>query len=202
MYTSCNWKRALMKHLVLGLCCALLTIDCHSDQKSDTEAEVSAAKAAIMELATALQSELKAAMQTGGPVAAIGVCNTQAMPITQKVAMERGLHLSRVSLNNRNPANLPNEWQAVVLKDFQQKQTEGKDIGSLAWSETVDVDGEQEFRFMKAIPTAAVCLACHGTALSPQVSQVLADLYPKDRATGYQAGDIRGAFVATRKLSD
>jgi len=191
-----------MKYTVLALFFALLTTDCRSEQVSDMESEVTAAKAAIMELAAALQSELKAAMQTGGPVVAIGVCNTQAMPITKKVAAEHGLHLSRVSLNNRNPANIPNEWQTVVLEDFQQQQAEGKGIGSLAWSEIANVDGEKEFRFMKAIPTGAVCLACHGTELSPQISQVLADLYPMDRATGYQEGDIRGAFVATRKLSD
>jgi hypothetical protein len=191
-----------MKHIVLALFFVLLTTDCRSDQVSDIESEVTAAKAAIMELAAALQSELKAAMQTGGPVAAIGVCNTQAMSITQKVSAEQGLELSRVSLNNRNPANFANEWQTVVLEDFQQKQAEGRDIGSLAWSETVNVDGEKEFRFMKAIPTGAVCLACHGTELSLQVSQVLAELYPMDRATGYDEGDIRGAFVATRKLSD
>lgn len=191
-----------MKQILLGLCLVMLTMDCSSDQQSDMDTEVADAKAAIMELAAALQSELKAAMQTGGPVAAIGVCNTQAMPITQKVAAEQGLRLSRVSLNNRNSANLPNEWQTAVLKDFEQKKAEGKDIGSLAWSETVNVDGEQEFRFMKAIPTSAVCLNCHGTELSPQVSQVLTGLYPMDRATGYNEGDIRGAFVATRKSSN
>ena len=191
-----------MNQILLGLCLVILTLDCSSDQQSDKDTEVAAAKAAIKELATALQSELKAAMQTGGPVAAIGVCNTQAMPITQKVAAEQGLHLSRVSLNNRNPANLPNEWQTAVLEDFEQKKAEGKDIGSLAWSETVNVDGEQEFRFMKAIPTKAVCLSCHGTELSLEVSQVLTGLYPADRATDYQEGDIRGAFVATRKSSN
>jgi hypothetical protein len=180
----------------------MLTMDCSSDQQSDMDTEVAAAEAAIKELAAALQSELKAAMQTGGPVAAIGVCNTQAMPITQKVAAEQGLRLSRVSLNNRNPANLPNEWQTAVLKAFEQKQAEGKDIGSLAWSETVNVDGKQEFRFMKAIPTNAVCLSCHGTELSPEVSRVLTGLYPADRATGYNEGDIRGAFVASRKSSN
>ncbi len=191
-----------MKQILLGLCLVMFTLDCSSDQQPDMDTEVAAAKAAIKELATALQSELKVAMQIGGPVAAIGVCNTQAMPITQKVAAEQGLHLSRVSLNNRNPANLPNEWQTAVLKDFEQQQAEGKDIGSLAWSETVNVDGEQEFRFMKAIPTSAVCLSCHGTELSPEVSLVLAGLYPTDRATGYHEGDIRGAFVATRKPSN
>ena len=191
-----------MKQILLGLCLVMLTMNCSSDQQSGMDTEVAAAKAAIMELAAALQSELKAAMQTGGPVAAIGVCNTQAMPITQKVAAEQGLRLSRVSLNNRNSANLPNEWQTAVLKDFEQKKAEGKDISSLAWSETVNVEGEQEFRFMKAIPTSAVCLNCHGTELSADVSQVLTGLYPMDRATGYNEGDIRGAFVATRKSSN
>lgn len=184
-----------MKQIFLGLCFVMVTMNCLGDQQSD----ITAAKTAIKELATALQSELKTAMQAGGPVAAIGVCNTRAMPITQKVATGQGLLLSRVSLKNRNPANLPNAWQTAVLEDFQQKQAEGKDIGSLAWSETVNVDGEQEFRFMKAIPTSAVCLNCHGANISPEVGQVLAGLYPGDRATGYSEGEIRGAFVVVRK---
>lgn len=193
-----------MKHILLGVCLVVLAMDCSSDQQAgvDTESEVAAAKAAIKTLAGALQTELKRAMQTGGPVAAIGLCNTRAMPITQKVAIDQGLSLSRVSLKNRNPANLPNEWQTAVLEDFEQQKAAGQDNGSLVWSETVNIDGEREFRFMKAIPTGAVCLNCHGTNISPEVSQVLAGFYPKDRATGYREGDIRGAFVATRKLSD
>ena len=190
-----------MKITVLAMCFLLLSMNCNSDQHSDTNAEIAAAKTAIKELATSLQSELKAAMQAGGPVAAIGVCNTKAMPITQKVATEQGMHLGRVSLRNRNPVNLPNEWQATVLEDFQRQKAEGKAIESLAWSETVNVNGEQEFRFMKAIPTGKICLMCHGTEISPQIEQVLADLYPADRATGYGEGDIRGAFVVTRQLS-
>ncbi len=193
-----------MKQILLGLCLVVLAMDCSggSDQQLDTNTETAAAKAAIQELAGALQAELKGAMQAGGPVAAIGICNTQAMPITQKTAIGQGMLLSRVSLKNRNPANLPNKWQTVVLEDFEQQKAAGQDIGSLVWSETVNVDGIQEFRFMKAIPTGAVCLSCHGTALSTEVSQVLADLYPEDRATGYREGEIRGAFVATRKLSN
>ena len=190
-----------MKITVLGICFLLLSMNCNGDQHSDSNAEIAAAKTAIKELATSLQSELKAAMQTGGPVAAIGVCNTKAMPITQKVAAEQGMHLGRVSLRNRNPVNLPNEWQATVLEDFQRQKAEGKAIESLAWSETVNVNGEQEFRFMKAIPTGKICLMCHGTEISPQIEEVLTDLYPADRAKGYGEGDIRGAFVVTRQLS-
>ena len=190
-----------MKQILLGLCLVILAMNCKSDQQtnSSTETQVAAAKAAIKELATALKTELKGAMQTGGPVAAIGVCNTQAIPITQKVATEQGLVLSRVSLKNRNPGNLPNDWQTEVLLGFEKQRAAGKDVNSLAWSETVDVDGEQQFRFMKAIPTGPVCLSCHGADLSPDVSRILAGLYPEDRATGYQEGDVRGAFVVTSK---
>ena len=187
-----------MKQVILVLGLVMLAVNGRSDQQAEPiQTQAAEAKAAIKELAVALKTELKGAMQAGGPVAAIGVCNTQAMPITQKVANEQGLLLGRVSLKNRNPANLPNEWQTAVLESFEQQKTAGKDIGSLSWSETVNIDGKQEFRFMKAIPTGAVCLSCHGTDLSPDVSRILADLYPMDRATGYREGEIRGAFVVT-----
>ena len=191
-----------MKQILFGLCLVLLALDCSSDQQSSAnpEADVAAAKSAIKEFAGALQTELKAAMKAGGPVAAIGVCNTQAMPITARVSADHGMILSRVSLKNRNPANLANDWQAAVLEDFQQKKLAGNDISKLAWSETVTVGDGQEFRFMKAIPTGEVCLKCHGTQIAAEVSQILSSLYPEDRATGYKQGDIRGAFVVTRKL--
>ena len=193
-----------MKHFVIGLCLVMLAMSSSSDQQiaSDGQSQTAAAKTAIRDLADALQKELKGAMQTAGPVAAIGLCNTRAMPITQEIAIDQGLSLSRVSLKNRNPANQPNEWQAAVLKGFEQQKSSGKEIGTLAWSETVEVDGEREFRFMKAIPTQSVCLHCHGTDISPEVNQILAVLYPQDRATGYREGDIRGAFVVSRTLSN
>ena len=191
-----------MKQILLGLCLVLLALDCSSDQQSNasSEAEVAAAKAAIKEFAGALQAELKGAMKAGGPIAAIGVCNTQAMPISEKLAAGHGMNLSRVSLKNRNPSNAANDWQAAVLEDFEKKRLAGSDITKLGWTETVSVNGEQEFRFMKAIPTGEVCLKCHGTQIAPEVSQILVSLYPEDRATGYMEGDIRGAFVVTRKL--
>jgi len=181
-----------------------LALNCSSDQQpnADTRAEITNAKTAIKEFAGALQAELKSAMKAGGPMTAIAVCNTQAMPITQQVATEKGMHLGRVSLKNRNPVNAPNEWQTAVLQGFEQQKATGKDVSNLAWSDTVIVEGGQEFRFMKAISTGSVCLQCHGTNLSPDVSQLLAGLYPEDRATGFREGDIRGAFVVTRKMTD
>ena len=193
-----------MKQILLSLCLVTLALNSNAGQQTETnnQAEIANAKAAIKEFAGALQTELKTAMQAGGPVAAIAVCNTRAMPITEKIAAEKGMQLSRVSLKNRNPVNAPNDWQTEVLEGFEKQYAAGKDIVGLVWSETVQNGGGQEFRFMKAIPTGAVCLNCHGTNISADVSGVLADLYPEDKATGFSEGDIRGAFVVTRKVSD
>ncbi|MEE8339413.1 MAG: DUF3365 domain-containing protein [Xanthomonadales bacterium] len=162
--------------------------------------ESNRAKAATASFASALQTELKNAMQQGGPVNAIGVCNTTAMPITAKVSLEQGLALSRVSRKNRNPASAPNDWQGEVLESFENRKADGEEPATMVWSEIVEIDGKQQFRFMQAIPTGALCLQCHGSDISPEVSSRLAELYPGDKATGYAAGDIRGAFVVTRNL--
>ncbi|MCB1124616.1 MAG: DUF3365 domain-containing protein, partial [Verrucomicrobiae bacterium] len=58
----------------------------------------------------------------------------------------------------------------------------------------------REFRFMKAQAVEPLCLTCHGEKLAPDVTEALAKNYPGDAATGYQLGDIRGAFSLKKKL--
>jgi hypothetical protein len=193
-----------MKRLPLTTCLLASAFACQAHAANDTphDTDIDTANAAIKSLAAALKAELGSAMQSGGPVVAIEVCNTQAMPITRKIADQNRLDIGRVSLRNRNPANAPNAWQAKVLEEFERRHADGADLASLSWSETVHAEGGREFRYMKPIPTAGVCLTCHGTELPPTVRQVLAEKYPADRATGFAVGDIRGAFVVTRKVSD
>jgi hypothetical protein len=47
-----------------------------------------------------------------------------------------------------------------------------------------------------------MCLACHGApeTLAPSITEKLAADYPKDRATGYSVGQIRGAVTVKRLL--
>jgi hypothetical protein len=168
----------------------------------DTDAKMATdeARAAISTFAAALKTELVSAMQQGGPLNAIEVCHTNARAISEQVSAEQGLRLGRVSLRNRNPLNAPLDWQVPVLDSFERRVKEGESPDALDWSVVATVNGSSEFRYMKAIPTAGLCLQCHGTAISPEVSGVLNELYPQDKATGYQAGDIRGAFVVTKNL--
>ena len=153
------------------------------------------AGAAVQAFATALKSELMAAMQAGGPVAAIEVCSVRAPEIAESVSEEQDVEVYRVSLKNRNPENAPNHWQRDVLLQFETRKAAGEDPAALTWSETVATPNGEEFRFMQAIPTGGLCLNCHGETLAPAVAEKIAERYPGDTATGYREGDLRGAFV-------
>lgn len=165
-----------------------------------SEAQLQEAQAAAAAFGKALKSELSKAIQSEGPVAAIEVCHTKAPQIAESVSMNYDLELSRVSLKNRNPLNAPNEWEEQVLQSFESRLAAGENPAEISWNETVELDGAKEFRYMKAIPTAGLCLQCHGTAIAEPVANKLAELYPGDKATGYSEGEIRGAFVVTQTV--
>jgi hypothetical protein len=39
-----------------------------------------------------------------------------------------------------------------------------------------------------------LCLTCHGETIDPELRARIRDLYPRDRATGFRDGDLRGVF--------
>ncbi|MGV6808985.1 MAG: Tll0287-like domain-containing protein [bacterium] len=164
----------------------------------DYSNDAALAKASVMALGGSLKGELLKAMKEGGPVAAISVCHEKAPAIAQQVSTEKGVSISRTSLNYRNPENAPIAWQKTVLDDFEARKAKGEDPQKMAYSAVVESNGKKEFRFMKAIPTGGVCLNCHGATVQPDVLTKIKALYPDDKATGYVVGDIRGAFVVTK----
>jgi len=184
----------------IAICCLAAALPLGHAAAAEPADQTAAAQAAIAAFGGALKAELTAAMQAGGPLNAIEVCHSRAPGIAEAVSVDSGLQLSRVSLRNRNPDNAPNEWQTAVLQDFESRLAAGENPAELAWQEVAETDGRTEFRLMKAIPTASLCLACHGEAIAPPVAEKIAELYPADKATGFREGDIRGAFVVTRTL--
>ena len=170
------------------------------EQQALMEREVASARKITKDFVGSLKGELKKAIQEGGPVNALSVCHTRAIPITNEVASQHGVRLSRVSLKNRNPNNAPNEWQKPILEEFDARAANGDDPKALAFATIVEVDGKKQFRFMKAMPVGKVCLNCHGAELKPEVAAKLKELYPEDKATGYSLGQIRGAVVIVKDL--
>lgn len=147
-----------------------------------------------------LKPELVKAMKTGGPVHALDVCHVKAPQIADKISKQSGWQIKRVSLKPRNPNAAPDAFEEKVLKQFEQAKAAGKNVKTLEYGAKVVENGRPVFRYMKAIPTGGVCLACHGEKLAPTVAKKLQEFYPNDNATGYKAGDIRGAFSFKKSL--
>lgn len=168
----------------------------------DAAQRLDASRALVKEFGGALKGELTAAMQAGGPVAAIDACHDKAPGIAETLATRQGWNVGRTSLKVRNPANAPQDWERDVLERFEAARATGAPVDTLEYSETVDVGQGAEFRYMKAIPTAEVCVVCHGATLAPEVAAKIEALYPDDRAVGFGVGDIRGAFTIVQPIQD
>lgn len=173
-----------------------------AEDSAKPDALVAKARTAIKGLGGNLKAELMGAMKKGGPVAAIDVCKTVAPSIAASQSQAHGLKISRTALKLRNPANKPDEFERRVMEDFVSKIDAGADPKTLDHAETVmQADGTKVFRYMKAIPTAEKpCLACHGESIAPEVKAEIDKRYPEDQATGFKAGQLRGAFTVTQAL--
>jgi len=157
-------------------------------------------RSAIKELGSTLKSELMTAMKAGGAVKALGVCHTKAPEIRTKVSEKVGLNITRTTLKPRNANNAPAGWEELVLKQFEERRAAGENPKTLEYFEMIEKDGQRQLRYMKAIRTGAPCLTCHGSEIEPAIQDKLKELYPEDKATGFKAGDLRGAFSITETL--
>lgn len=167
---------------------------------NNVDEEVALSNHASKQLGTQLKNKLVSTMQSSGPVAAITVCNLEAINITENISDKNNLEVGRTSLKIRNPANQPDVWETKQLEWFNSQLASGHDVKSLETSEIVKENGKKIFRYMKAIPTQEPCLLCHGEEISAAVKENINELYPQDQATGYKAGQIRGAFTIKKIL--
>lgn len=145
------------------------------------------------QLSNALGQQLVKTLQTTmgahGPIAAIEVCHSQAPEIARQLSSE-GAKVGRTALRVRNPDNAPDAHELTVLSEFA---TSLRPDAPPPEHFSVEADGSA--RYMRAIPTGAPCLVCHGDNIAPPLAKAIAERYPRDEATGFKPGELRGAFV-------
>jgi len=150
------------------------------------------AEPAAADLLRTLVGRLTAALEEGGPEYAIEFCSSEALPLTRMVQgnLGEGLELKRTSFRYRNADNAPDEAEESALLYFEEAIL---DQGQ-APSSYVQRVSEEELRYYKPLFMGEICLGCHGDpeSMDPNVLQLLAELYPGDLATGYEAGAFRG----------
>jgi len=141
-------------------------------------------------------------IEKGGAANAIAVCREKAPQMAKAASEKSGWAIRRVSLKNRNPKAVPDDWERATLEEFDKRLAAGEKITALEKGEVVSEGGQQVYRFMKALPTQKLCLQCHGTpdTISAEVQAKLKELYPEDKAVGYGVNQIRGAMTLRKPL--
>lgn len=166
---------------------ALVLLSAPPASGAEPDPRIEAARAALASLEKGLKSALQEAMQTGGPVAAIGACHEQAARIA--AAASTKVAVGRTSHKLRNPANAPAPWMVPLLAELRAASAKPGDFRTATLP-----DGA--LGYVEPIRVGPVCLACHGATVVPDVAAKLKALYPKDAATGFAPGDFRGLFWA------
>ena len=141
-----------------------------------------------------LSSKLKSAIKSGGPVAGIDVCSSEAMKLTDSISKVYNVELKRISLKNRNPKNVATEKEAEILTLWEKDLLAGNQI-----KPKVLRNSNKDITFVAPIKLKHQCIVCHGgdEFVSPDVVLKLKEHYPNDKARGYNEGDLRGAWIIT-----
>ncbi|MEO0973783.1 MAG: DUF3365 domain-containing protein [Pseudomonadota bacterium] len=149
-----------------------------------------------------LQGELQAALGSGPAQDAIRVCRVVAPTTAKELTARRGWFVARTALRVRNPRNAPTLEERAVLLDFQRRAEAGEHLSAMEYAAVVDTAGVPYVHYMRAIPTKGVCLTCHGPAVAEAVTAEIRGTYPADAATGFQLGELRGAFTFVTPLRE
>jgi len=179
----------------IGIACLVMSVSLLSWA---TAADFSGLRAA-RELALRLIEETRELMQVEvkarGPAGALQQCSKVALGLAKQHEQE-GWRVRRVSVKYRNPADVPDDYEARVLHEFAALKAKGELEIDTEHAEVVTDEGRTYLRYMKPIVMGSpVCLSCHGGPrdIPPDVQAELRRLYPDDKATGYQVADLRGA---------
>lgn len=182
-----------MKRLMLFVGLLGMLMGMSVGQQAQDDARLQRARAAADALFARLLERLNTEYQQGGAERGVQVCAEVAQSLTGQIGREQGVQIRRVSLKNRNPRNAPDAWERQVLQRWERELEAGKEIGEVAEWRTER--GGRVYRYMRPIKIAMpLCLECHGAQIKPEVRRLIRERYPNDKATGYQLGDLRGAF--------
>lgn len=180
-----------------------LLAGCASGPSAEEQAAMAAdARKTSGALIQKLGGELKTALGEKGPEGAISVCKERAPQIAAEVSKQSGFEVKRVSPKNRNPAGVPDTWEAEAQAGLEKRLAAGEKPETLDTWQIVSTPKGKQFRYAKALPVQPVCLTCHGdpAAMADGVKARLSAEYPLDKATGYGPGMVRGIVSVKRTL--
>jgi hypothetical protein len=159
-----------------------------TDAPAELRSPISRADLIVVSMQDALLRELSEALELGGPEFALKSGHIDVVGITRRIGRQEGVRAGRTSDRLRNLANAPRFWAAPLVTAYAGHRT--REVEGFV------VDLGDKVGVLRPIAERPVCASCHGPLekVSPAVREALGDRYPRDRATGFSEGEIRGWF--------
>jgi hypothetical protein len=148
-----------------------------------------------------LSSRLGKAIAEAGHTNAIEFCSVHGITLTTSVGLTNRAVVRRVTHRPRNPKNRAKADELAVLRQFEAELRKGATPKPVVAATEPD-----SFTYYAPIVlNQPLCLSCHGqpgTEIKPDVLDQLRKAYPKDEATGFGLGQLRGLWAVDFKRRD
>lgn len=139
-----------------------------------------------------LGKNLLHAINSEGAENAVSFCSTQAITLTDSIAVSLNAKVKRVSDKNRNPNNeASTEELNYIISTKKRLVNNKKPIPKLT------TDGRKQVGYYPIV-AGKMCMQCHGEPKTEILSNTLVKikgLYPNDKAVGYKTDELRGIWV-------
>lgn len=141
-----------------------------------------------------LGKNLMGTIQKKGVLEALAFCNEQAYPLTDSMSVVHNATIKRVSDKPRNPSNQANIKELTYINSFKN------DFKNNIEPNPIVDQTDNGVNVYYPITTNTMCLQCHGKPnndIAPETLIALRQLYPNDKAIGYESNQVRGIWSIT-----
>jgi hypothetical protein len=149
---------------------------------------ISEADLVVASLHDSLLKELASVLADKEPGQALASCHIDLIGTMRRLSGREPIAVGRTSDRLRSEANAPPAWAAPLVDGFSGRRA--RDVEGFV------VDLDDRLGILRPIVEQPVCASCHGLdrARPKTVDAALAARYPRDRATGFLNGEIRGWY--------
>ncbi len=182
----------MYKLIVILISIAVLSSCSKSLSKKEVEQYTIQGKEIAQTTAKKLGGTLVEKMKDGGVKEAVPFCNSTAISLTEEMSDNFNVSIKRTSHRLRNEDNKPGAEENAILNNYIKLFSEGKQLKPV-----VELDESGSPHFYAPIILQKKCLTCHGEMgvdITKKSDSIIRSYYPKDLATGFKEGDLRGIW--------
>lgn len=180
-----------MRKIFVLILVGFYAVSCNNSSSFDKEKHLKEGERIALLTGKLLTSKVKSTIKGHGPFQAINFCNLSAYPLTDSLSGLYHVKIKRIAIKYRNPENEANEHERLIIKNYIAQMQKGE-----ALNPVVEKNGEV-VHFYAPIKVKHACLTCHGVAgseIPDTLFNHIKELYPKDLASGFKEGDLRGIW--------